>query len=141
VAATIDMLPTLAHLTGGKVPDDRTLDGRNIWPLMEGAAGAKSPHEAYILVHGGRVAVRSGPWKFYPWPEGSDRRRPKNQPPQPVKGPPVQLYDIANDIAETTNVAEQHPEVVERLKAAARAFQEELKQNRRPVGRLEPGKG
>jgi arylsulfatase A-like enzyme len=136
VAATIDMLPTIAEITGGKVPDDRVLDGKNIWPLMQGTPGAKSPHEAYIVVHGGRVAVRAGKWKFYPWPEGADRRRRKDQPKPPPQGPPVQLYDISADIGETNNVAEQFPEVVKQLQDAVKAHQEDLKANRRPVGKL-----
>jgi arylsulfatase A len=136
VAATIDMLPTIAHLTGGQVPTDRTLDGKNIWPLMQGTPGAKSPHEAYVLVHGGRVAVRSGKWKFYPWPEGSDRRRKKDEPKPQPKGPAVQLYDVSTDIAETTNVAEQNPDVVKQLLEAVKAHQEDLQQNGRPVGQV-----
>ena len=85
---------------------------------------------------GGRTAVRSGKWKFYPWPEGTDRRRRKEPKPQP-KGPPVQLYDISADVAETTNLAEQNPQVVKRLQALADAHEEDLKNNRRPCGRVE----
>jgi len=134
VAATIDILPTLAGLTGGKVPDDRVIDGKDIWPLMQGQPGAKSPHEAYIVVHGGRAAARSGPWKFYPWPESAGRRRGA-QPPRPKpEEPPVQLYDLSTDIAETTNVADQHPEVVARLQKLVDAHREDLTKNRRPVG-------
>ena len=40
LTATIDMLPTLAHLAGTAAPSDRVIDGKNIWPLMAGAAGA-----------------------------------------------------------------------------------------------------
>jgi arylsulfatase A-like enzyme len=139
VAATIDLLPTLAHVTGGKVPDDRIIDGRDVWPLMQGTPGAKSPHEAYVLVHGGRAAVRSGKWKFYPWPEGADRRRRKEPQPKPPKGPPIQLYDLSTDIGETNNVAEQHPDVVARLQALLKARREDLRSNRRPAGRVDGG--
>ena len=137
VAATIDVLPTIAHLVEEKVPEDRVIDGKNIWPLMQGTPGATSPHEAYILIHGGRAAVRSGKWKFYPWPEGAARRR-RGQPakPQP-QGPPVQLYDLATDISETNNVAEKHPDVVTRLQELVGAHREDLQKNRRPAGRIE----
>jgi len=133
-------LVPVAHLAGGKVPDDRIIDGRDIWPLMQGVPEAKSPHEAYILIHGGRAAVRSGKWKFYPWPEGSDRRRPKDAPKEPPKGPPVQLFDLSADLSETTNVAEQHPDVVARLRALVEAHREDLRENRRPAGRVEEAK-
>ena len=137
VAATIDLLPTLARLAGGKVPDDRKIDGKNIWPLVEGAPGAKSPHEAYIVVHGGRAAARSGKWKFYPWREGTDRRRRQKPEAKPPKGPPVQLYDLSVDLSETTNVAEKHPDVVARLKGLVDAHLEDLRSNSRPVGGVE----
>ncbi len=141
VAATIDVLPTLAGLAGAKVPADRVIDGKDILPLMEGRPGAKSPHEAYCVLHGGRVAVRSGKWKFYDWPEGADRRRRKKDKqakPQPKpQGPPVQLYDLAQDIGETKNLAEQHPDVVARLAEAARKHREDIKNNSRPVGKVE----
>jgi arylsulfatase A len=135
VAATIDLLPTIAHLAGGKVPDDRVIDGKSIRPLMEGAPGAKSPHEAYIVVHGGRTAVRSGKWKFYPWPEAAGKKR-RNEPPRP-QGPPVQLYDLSVDLAETTNVAGQQADVVARLQERVDAHQKDLDKNRRPCGRVE----
>ncbi len=42
---TIDILPTVAALTGSKLPDHK-IDGRNIWPLLSATDGAKNPHEA-----------------------------------------------------------------------------------------------
>ncbi|MBC8350151.1 MAG: sulfatase, partial [Verrucomicrobia bacterium] len=51
VAASIDLLPTLAKLSGGKL-SGRKIDGKDIWPLMSGKPGAKSPHENYVLMHG-----------------------------------------------------------------------------------------
>lgn len=112
VAATVDMLPTLAKLAGGAAPTDRPIDGKDIRPLMFAEAGAKTPHDFYLFPHG-KGALRSGPWKFYPWQEGADAKK-KDTPP-PLKGPKVQLYDLSKDIAETKNLAEQHPEVVARL--------------------------
>ncbi len=137
VAATIDVLPTLAGLAGAKVPDDRVIDGHDIWPLMQGASDAKSPHETYCLAHGSG-AVRSGQWKFYPWPEGQTATPGKKKAAEkPAQGPPVQLYDLSQDISETTNVATQHPEVVERLHAAFKQHVEDLRENRRPAGQAD----
>lgn len=133
VAATIDLLPTLAQLTGAKAPSDRTLDGRDIWPLMSGQADAKSPHDAYVLLHGGG-AVRSGQWKFYPWPEKKGKGKQAAADPQ---GPKVQLYDLSQDLSETKNLAGAHPDVVRRLAAAHKALADDIKKNGRPVGRVE----
>ncbi len=136
VAATIDLLPTIAQLTGGKTPDDRVIDGKSIWPLMQGLPEAKSPHEAYIVIHGGKAALRSGQWKFYPWPEGADRRRRGQPAPPRPQGPPVQLYDVSVDIGETNNVAGEHPEVVSHLQELVAAHREDLSLNRRPAGQV-----
>ena len=64
-AATIDVLPTIAKLVGAKLPGDRIIDGRDIWPIMSGQPGAKSPHEAFFYYRLNELqAVRSGPWKL-----------------------------------------------------------------------------
>lgn len=128
VAATIDILPTLAGLCDGQLPD-RKIDGRDIWPLMSGANGAKSPHAAYVLMHGPGT-VRSGKWKFYPWPEGKGGRR--DQARNNRSDQPVQLYEIVADIGEQKNVASQHPDVVAELQAAYDKHVAEIKAHRRP---------
>jgi arylsulfatase A len=134
-AATVDMLPTLARLAGGEAPKDRPIDGKDFRPLMF-EAEAKSPHEHYFLAHGGG-AVRSGPWKFYPWPEGQGKGKKdkKDKKDEPVKGPKVQLYDLSKDLSETKNLAEQHPEVAARLNTAYQRFVEDLKKNLLPGGK------
>jgi len=64
-AASIDVFPTFAKLAGASLPADRTIDGRDILPLMT-EAGAKSPHEAVFAMSGGRLhIVRSGKWKLH----------------------------------------------------------------------------
>jgi arylsulfatase A len=132
VAASIDMLPTIAKLSGATLPA-RKIDGHDIWPLMSGQKNAKSPHETYCLLHGPGT-VRSGKWKFYPWQEGKGGRRSTQ-----VKNPspdPVQLYDTVTDIGEKTNVAAANPDVVKKLQAAYDKHVAELKANQRPTAAL-----
>jgi arylsulfatase A len=50
-ASTMDILPTIAKLAGAKLPAHR-IDGKDIWPLMTGVPGAKSPHEAFLYYRG-----------------------------------------------------------------------------------------
>ncbi len=133
VAATIDLMPTLAHLGGGTLPEKK-IDGKDIWPLMAGEPGAKSPHDAYVLMHGPGT-VRSGKWKFYPWQEGTAKRDWAKAPKSPSTFP-VQLYDTVADIGETTNVAAEHPEVVAKLQSAYDAHVSEIKANQRPTADL-----
>jgi arylsulfatase A len=132
LAATIDVLPTLADIIGVELPRDRIIDGRSILPLMEGKPGAKSPHEAYYFYWGRELqAVRSGKWKLH-FPHGYRTLAGK---PGGTDGNPVpysqgkidlSLFDLENDVGETKNVAAEHPEVVERLKALAEKARDDL---------------
>ena len=136
VAATIDLLPTIAKLAGVQPPQDRVIDGRDIWPLMSGEKGAQSPHEAYFFYGGGELqAVRSGRWKLH-FPH---RYRSYDRSRTPSDGRPVayvfpeiglSLFDLHSDIGETTNVADQHPQVVSRLKELADQMRVELGDSR-----------
>ena len=110
VAGSIDLLPTISEISGACLPGKK-IDGRSILPLLEGKADAKSPHEGYFYRTQG---VRSGKWKLL---GGS-------------------LYDLAEDIGESKNVAKEHPEVVARLKGLLQAHKDELSKNRRPAGNV-----
>ena len=117
ICGTIDLLPTLARLAGAKVPSDRVIDGKDIWPLMSGRPGAKSPHKAYFYYRGNNLeAVRGGKWKL---------RRTKK----------TELYDLQADISEKNNVAAEHPGIVKRLNFVMKEFDRELKANVRPPGK------
>ncbi|QDU96089.1 sulfatase family protein [Lignipirellula cremea] len=133
VAASIDVLPTVARLAGAKLPE-RKIDGLDIWPLMSGEKGAKSPHETYVLMHGPGT-VRSGKWKFYPWREGEGGRR-RGQTVENASKEPVQLYDTVADISETTNLAAEYPDVVKQLQQAYDTHVAEIQANRRPTAPL-----
>lgn len=130
VAATIDILPTLAHLAGAELPK-HPIDGKNIWPLMSGRPDAKSPHEAYYFYWGRHLqCVRSGKWKLhFPHPYRSLKGEPGNGG---IPGPYIQrktdlaLYDLEKDVSEKNNVAADHPEIVARLKKLGQQAREEL---------------
>ena len=136
VAASIDLMPTLVKLSGGKLPK-RKIDGQDIFPLLTGVEGAKSPHESYVLMHGPGT-VRSGKWKFYPWAEKKGGRDGTKGSPS---RDPVQLYDTVADIGETVNLAAKYPEAVKRLHAAYDAHVAEIKANQRPTAAMIRPKG
>ena len=128
-ACTIDIFPTVARLTGAKLPD-HPIDGKDIWPLISAQPGAASPHEAYFFYWGRELqAVRSGRWKLH-FPHkyntivepGSGGKPGKSQ----ARQIELCLFDLENDIGETTDLSQQHPEVVARLKALADRMREEL---------------
>ena len=117
LCSTIDLLPTFARLAGAELPADRVIDGKDIWPLMSGTPGAKSPHEAFFYYRGNNLeAVRSGKWKL---------RRTKKP----------ELYDLDADISEKNNLAAKHPGIVKRLSDMMDKFDRELKANTRPPGK------
>jgi arylsulfatase A-like enzyme len=119
LASTLDLLPTLARLAGTKAPEDRIIDGKNIWPLMAGEKGAESPHEAFYYYKIGQLqAVRSGKWKLHLDYEIKRKNRTARSP--------LKLYDLEADIGETTNVVAAHPDVVERLLGLAEKAREDL---------------
>jgi len=131
LATTIDLLPTAARLAGAEAPKDRVIDGRDIWPLMSGVEGARTPHEAYFY-HGTNAqlqAVRSEQWKLH-LPR---RRAATATAPATQIGP--ELYDLAADVGEKANVAGEHPDMVRRLTALADGHRADLAKNSRPVGR------
>lgn len=138
VAASIDIMPTLTKLCEGQLPE-RKIDGKNIWPLMSGEENAKSPHDAYVLMHGPGT-VRSGKWKFYPWKERRGRNNRSGARPNPSTDP-VQLYDTVADIGETKNVASGNPDIVKRLQATYDAHIAEIEANRRPTAAMVRPKG
>ena len=111
----MDVLPTLVKLAGGEVPGDRKIDGKDIWPLLAGRT-QESPHEALYYFYSSRLeAVRVGPWKLAiaPQKKFNERNKP-GMVPASLEQP--RLYQLLEDIGETTDVAAQHPDVVERLK-------------------------
>jgi arylsulfatase A-like enzyme len=132
VAATIDLMPTLASFCYGDLPE-RKIDGKDITPLVMGAKHAKSPHDAYVLMHN-KGCVRAGQWKFYPWPEGQERGRGNAD--VSAEAPSVQLYEIGTDIGETKNVAAERSDVVARLQRAYDEHVAEIQANRRPTAKL-----
>jgi arylsulfatase A-like enzyme len=122
LASTLDMMPTLALLAGTKPPADRIIDGKNIWSLMTGKRGATSPHKAFYYYKIDQLqAVRSGKWKLH-LPFKIKKRNQKKT----ASNAPLKLYDLEADIAETNNVADQHPDVVKRLFALAEKARRDL---------------
>lgn len=138
--STLDFVPTMTRLIGGKLPTNK-LDGEDRWPLIAGQPGAK-PRETFVYYAGDELqAVRSGPWKLhlpheYPSPAqplgkngkpaNFENLKPESMQMSGLRGIASRhgylvkridqtLYNLDDDVSETTDVASQHPEVVERL--------------------------
>jgi arylsulfatase A-like enzyme len=144
LAATIDLFPTLAALAGAPLPTDRTLDGKDIRPLLFNEPGAKSPHDYYLYYNGPELnAIRSGPWKLKFQTTLIDEYG-YGQLDNPTTPIPPALYNLDTDLAEQKNLYADHPEVVARLTQLADAARQDLgdarqnlpPKNPRPVGHL-----
>jgi arylsulfatase len=129
LVTAMDILPTFTALAGAELPDDRVLDGRDVSALWHGAPGASRPDPVfYYYLSSHLQAVRQGRWKLHlprparpPWLAplvGVNHVRQRDY--VEIRAP--LLFDLEADIGERHDVAERHPEVVERLlKLAERA--------------------
>jgi arylsulfatase A-like enzyme len=120
---SLDLFPTIAYLTGAKIPNDRIIDGKNIWPVLSGEKGAHSPHDRFFYHKGNNLmAVRSGDWKLH--------RNNENT---------FELYNLASDISEENNLAEEYPEIVSKLNQYMIDFDIEMEDSTkiRPCGLVE----
>ncbi len=129
VVAGVDWLPTVCRLAGATVPSDHKLDGEDTTDVLLGKSRPRSKpltwewrfriagepfHRSPLL------SIRDGHWKLLLNP---DRSR-------------IELYDIPRDPTELSNLADEHPQVVERLAAQVLAWQQEL-----PAGPIQPQAG
>ncbi|MEX0313017.1 MAG: sulfatase, partial [Allomuricauda sp.] len=128
----IDILPTIAELTDSKLPEN-IIDGKSAWKVLTGEQ--KEPvQEAYFFYYriNEMFGVRYGKWKLY-FPH---RYRTMDGMEPGKDGQPgeyrmidmeeIELYDAENDISETKNVADEHPEVVEKIKLLANTMRTRL---------------
>jgi len=133
-AMTIDILPTVVHLTGGALPD-RQIDGRNIWSLMQVAEGARSPHSAYYIYYNRNElqAVVMGHWKLY-LPHAyrtlaagqafRDDGIPLKYKQVRIDAP--ELYNLRDDRGERTDVAGKYPHIVSEMLRLAQQAREDM---------------
>lgn len=171
VLTEMDLMPTFSQWLGVK-PADKKIDGRNVNDLLLGEEGAKSPYESLIIYAGSELqSIRSGEWKLhfahpYITPHDTPGRDGKpanweNMKPAAITQSGIEgiatrhgykvaqqalaLYNLKDDIGETTDVSAAHPDVVERLKKLAEPVREELGDNlthtsataARPLGRAD----
>jgi len=127
----LDLLATSAEIVGAKLPANAGEDSYSLMPAMR---GEDNPHSLRgPLMHhssSGYLAIRDGQWKLNLFRGSGGSLKPARIEPK-VGEPPFELYDMKNDWRETTNLYDQHPDVVERLKSLATRIVDE--------GRSTPG--
>ncbi|TWT91200.1 Arylsulfatase [Neorhodopirellula pilleata] len=133
IASTLDLLPTLAALADAETPSDRVIDGEDIRHLFHGEfdkATADKAYYYYLRVH--LQAVRQGQWKLHlprdaePIGAAPFRRNTHIAPADRIGFDSPFLVDLENDLGETTNVADEHPQITQRLLGLAETMREDL---------------
>jgi arylsulfatase A-like enzyme len=111
VLSGLDWLPTLAALTGAKAPQDAHWEGTDIWPLLTGATTTTTTSSRVLYWKTPQhFGVREGDWKLIvPRRKGSVTE---------------QLFNLATDPLETTDLAAREPARVTRLRELLREEQE-----------------
>ena len=114
LACHTDIYTTLADLTGQPQQVPGGEDGFTLLPVLTGKG--ESARDA-IVSHSvdGSFAIRQGPWKLCLCYGSGGWSVPKENEAKKQGLPSLQLFHLKNDVAETTNVAAEYPEQVERL--------------------------
>lgn len=123
LASLTDVMATLAAITGAELPHDAAEDSFNLLPVLEGKATA--PVRPYLLAQafGGQrtLSIRRGNWKYMDH-RGSGGNNYGSAElkqfalPEAETEAPGQLYDLASDPGETTNLYFKRPEIAAELK-------------------------
>jgi arylsulfatase A-like enzyme len=121
LASTLDLLPTLVTLAGGKPPTDRELDGHDLSPLLFGTG--PGPRDVMFFYRGETLyAVRKGSYKAHFVTEdayGRDRHRVEHNPPL--------LFNLDRDPSERFNVNMAHGDVIAEIQRVAEQHRKSVK--------------
>lgn len=122
LATGCDWLPTIAALCGAPLPH-RKLDGKNLLPVIR-SAEAVGPHKTFYWQLGrgdnAQWVVREGDWKLLGNPRDNSKKAPLTAKDK------LFLCNLAEDISEMNNVADENPEVVARLTKVRERYVDEI---------------
>lgn len=129
VLAGVDWLPTICKIAGVQLPADHIPDGEDVSDVLLGTSRPRTRPLMWEwrfniagepFHHSPELAIRDGDWKLLMNPDGNR----------------VELYDVTQDLTQLNNVAEHHPDVVEKLAAQVTAWARTL-----PEGPHDPTAG
>lgn len=133
ITGIIDMLPTFCILSGADVPTDRVIDGRNILPYMMGEEVESPIHDTFIVPGS---SIRQGDWKLLvksQKPGGNGTKGMRGRMPAKAGS----LFNLKDDLGESTDVSAQHPDKVQELQRLMVRFMKAFEANKRPIGWME----
>ena len=118
LARHYDMLPTLAEITGAKMPAGYKIDGKSLVPLINDPS-AQWP-DRYTVFHKGRWSKKGAPGRWGKGNTDPDKAKYNGFAVRNEKWRLVgkdELYNIQKDPGEQNNVAEENPEIVKEMLA------------------------
>lgn len=120
MGTTMDIFTTYSKLAGVPLPDDRALDGVDLSPVLLGNGNS---HRQQVFYYRGDdlFAMRVGPYKAHFITQEVYVPNPKK-----VQHDPPLLYNVEEDPSERFNIAEQHPEVIQKIREALKIHQENM---------------
>ena len=116
MASTIDLLPTIASIAGIEPKTKGPIDGLNLADFLH--AKSPSPRTEFLYYTSQIQCIRQGDWKL--------RQQEKS----------TQLYNLAEDIGESKNLAKKHPEKATALMARMKELDQKIIAGARPLGQL-----
>jgi arylsulfatase A-like enzyme len=120
IICTTDFFATCAELTGYEIQDNEAEDSYSMLSLITGENDNEI--REYIIHHSidGRFAIRKGDWKLCvcPGSGGWSDPRPRDIIKNHLDLPPMQLFNLKEDIGETKNLLAEYPEKAAELKTA-----------------------
>lgn len=110
VAVSTDLYPTVLEMLGVARKPEQIVDGESLVPVLRGSGTLQREAVFFYFPHGlqlpAGIAVRRGDWKLIRWFETTD-----------AAPEPYELYNLRDDIGETTNLAAKQPQLVAELDA------------------------
>ncbi len=125
----LDILPTALAAAGIPARQEWNLDGVDLLPFLNGGR-SDTPHDALYWRLGGMMAIRKGNWKL----ERADADFRENDPSAFNDLSDAGLYDLAEDMSETTDLAKAHPDKVSELADAWKRWNSTLMRPLWPAG-------
>jgi arylsulfatase A len=133
-----DWIATCADITGDALPDDAGEDSVSMLPAMLGTD--TGPLREAVVHHSirGAFSIRRGDWKLELCPGSGGWSYPRPGSLAAKKLPPIQLYNMQDDVQESNNLHDQHPEVVAKLKELLQSY---IDRGRSTAGAQQPNNG
>lgn len=116
VVCLTDVLATCVDLLGAELPTDGAEDSLSFLPAMLGKTNDSGRRTLVNHSNFGEFAYRDGPWKLVFRMSGPNLEQSRGKPTI------AELYNLDTDIGEQSNLAGQHPEIVERMTAGLKGL-------------------